>query len=563
MSAKVKLFFIIFVVVIGFASAIFGGLKLMAPDLEIKTFYIEGQVNAEMVSEYNIDVAMPYGTDKSNLLVRSTVSPGVTIEPADSTRVSFDKSVFFTVKAGKREKKYVITVNVLPNIEAKIKDFNFKGMASTAAIGGNADDDNTVTAIAKHKTDLVELAPEIILSDGATISPASGIPQDFSQGSVTYTVTAEDGKTSEEWRVSISEANPNTKAEIKEAWLSTITDEYGRNEVNVEKREIYLTAFYGFFSDKYLKEALCIKTSAGAVYKLFGNFPGTAVCTVISEDEKTVNEWKITVVVAKPDTTIKITKVVLNNQMAAVDMVAHTIRLEVSDDISLSTVILTELDGVFGKIDPKLADGNTLNFSNGTLKFTVTAEDTTVTEKWTISVYHPYKSDLKKAVIGKGEGPEHVLIRQMSDNPVYWGYTGVLSDLSATKKWIGSEIHRIAIRTGYVSYKTGQEIRVKKIGVLYVLDKDSDGQTVVKEYAETPKNDTIDENIAAKTCQEATFAAANKEIRVKHIQKYEYVFNPIPQTEDQLSDGNTPQPVKPISFQNLPQVPVFQAFQLN
>ena len=52
----------------------------------------------------------------------------------------------------------------------------------------------TVTHLYSQGTDLSNLTPDIVCSERATISPASGVAQDFSDGKmVTYTVTAEDG----------------------------------------------------------------------------------------------------------------------------------------------------------------------------------------------------------------------------------------------------------------------------------------------------------------------------------------------------------------------------------
>jgi hypothetical protein len=46
-------------------------------------------------------------------------------------------------------------------------------------------------------TNVSNLSPTIIVSDKATVNPKSGVAQDFSNEKlVTYTVTAEDGKTS-------------------------------------------------------------------------------------------------------------------------------------------------------------------------------------------------------------------------------------------------------------------------------------------------------------------------------------------------------------------------------
>jgi hypothetical protein len=47
---------------------------------------------------------------------------------------------------------------------------------------------------------LSSLAPTIEVSAGATVTPESGVAQDFSSGKeVVYTVTAEDGVTTKTW----------------------------------------------------------------------------------------------------------------------------------------------------------------------------------------------------------------------------------------------------------------------------------------------------------------------------------------------------------------------------
>ena len=53
---------------------------------------------------------------------------------------------------------------------------------------------NTITVSLEEGVDVTRLKPEIVCSDGATLSPASGVETDFTNP-VRYTVTAEDGST--------------------------------------------------------------------------------------------------------------------------------------------------------------------------------------------------------------------------------------------------------------------------------------------------------------------------------------------------------------------------------
>ena len=69
-------------------------------------------------------------------------------------------------------------------------------------------------------TSLSSLTPTIDLSAGATVSPNSGAAQDFSDGAVIYTVTAEDGSTTQAWDVTVTEADPVAAGTIFEFALA-------------------------------------------------------------------------------------------------------------------------------------------------------------------------------------------------------------------------------------------------------------------------------------------------------------------------------------------------------
>ncbi|MBI5541158.1 MAG: fibronectin type III domain-containing protein, partial [Bacteroidia bacterium] len=61
---------------------------------------------------------------------------------------------------------------------------------------------NTVNILMPCATNITALTPTITVSPGATISPASGVAQDFTNP-VTYTVTAENGTSTSTWQVSV------------------------------------------------------------------------------------------------------------------------------------------------------------------------------------------------------------------------------------------------------------------------------------------------------------------------------------------------------------------------
>lgn len=73
--------------------------------------------------------------------------------------------------------------------EKKILSFKFVSPAVEATITENA---KTIVAAVPFGTDVTALVPVIIVSEKASVSPASGLPQNFTNP-VTYIVTAEDG----------------------------------------------------------------------------------------------------------------------------------------------------------------------------------------------------------------------------------------------------------------------------------------------------------------------------------------------------------------------------------
>ena len=62
--------------------------------------------------------------------------------------------------------------------------------------------DDNISFSVRRKADLTALAPTFRITDGATISPASGSVHDFSKGPVIYTVTSEDKEWSRSYKAS-------------------------------------------------------------------------------------------------------------------------------------------------------------------------------------------------------------------------------------------------------------------------------------------------------------------------------------------------------------------------
>src|SRR3989344_1345499 len=65
------------------------------------------------------------------------------------------------------------------------------------------------------------------------------------------------------------------------------------------------------------------------------------------------------------------------------------------------------------------------------------------------------------ATIGKGEGIEHALIRQLENDPSKFGFTGDANDAVALHRWAGGEAHKKALKEHFADVGIEAEMRVK------------------------------------------------------------------------------------------------------
>ncbi len=133
-----------------------------------------------------IALTVPYGTDVTNLTPTITIT-GASVSPASGVPRDFSSPVTYTVTAADGStQNYAVTVTVALNPAKDITDFVILGVHGT--ITGNA-----IALTVPYGTDVTNLTPTVTIT-GASVSPASGVPRDFSSP-VTYTVTAADGST--------------------------------------------------------------------------------------------------------------------------------------------------------------------------------------------------------------------------------------------------------------------------------------------------------------------------------------------------------------------------------
>ena len=145
---------------------------------------------------------------------------------------------------------------VVLSSNAEILAFVFEKDENAAVLndlpGVCADSEVTVTypfgtISADGKTSLL---PTIRISDGATIYPASGIPQDFTS-TVTYVVTAEDG-TENEWSVNLSELDSTQRSITYELSDGSVSGVSLPSSYNINTDDISLPSGNEIHKDNYI-----------------------------------------------------------------------------------------------------------------------------------------------------------------------------------------------------------------------------------------------------------------------------------------------------------------------
>lgn len=157
-----------------------------------------------------VTLTFPKGVDVSHLTPTIKVSSYATIEPESGVAQDFTNPVVYTITAfdGSSVEYVVSAVFEDPENEKSILAFFVEDPASEGVIN---EENKTILMAFPAGTDVTHLTPTIVVSEGATVDPASGVAQDFSSP-VVYTVTALNGTTAE-YTVMVDV--------IEEPWLAT------------------------------------------------------------------------------------------------------------------------------------------------------------------------------------------------------------------------------------------------------------------------------------------------------------------------------------------------------
>jgi len=143
------------------------------------------------------------GTDVTQVVADIQVSEGAEIQPKSGDTLDFTLPLNFTVISENQMNTKIWTVKVTV-AAAFSSEANITGFVIPNSVGDAVIDPGThsISVVMPFGTDLTSLAPEITVSAGASVSPASGDAVDFTNP-VVYTVTAQDGSTVD-WTVSVT-----------------------------------------------------------------------------------------------------------------------------------------------------------------------------------------------------------------------------------------------------------------------------------------------------------------------------------------------------------------------
>ncbi|MGE4287899.1 MAG: GDSL-type esterase/lipase family protein [Salinivirgaceae bacterium] len=263
---------------------------------QILSFLVEGQVQETKINteESTVQVWIDSTISLTAVAPEIRVSEKAQIYPASGQVVDFSKGpVDYTVTAEDNSTEiWKATIEYQKSNAAEILSFYLKRQNKPAVIS-----DSTVVIEVKLGTDLTSLAPEIQISPKAVIIPESGKTVDFSQGPVSYLVTAENG-IQKNWKVSV------TTEKIYEADIIsyTIPDQSGPSVFNYATITIEVPADYNLTSvvpEIVISDEATIEPASGVAV----DFSETGyVDYLVTTPINSVKNWRVYVIeeVIKP-----------------------------------------------------------------------------------------------------------------------------------------------------------------------------------------------------------------------------------------------------------------------
>jgi hypothetical protein len=303
------------------------------------------------------------------------------------TSSDYTDPVILTILAeDQSESDWIVSTTVDAPLVSDATDITFFSVSNQ--VGQSVIDlqNHIVTAVVPNGTDLTSLTPTIEISEGASIDPASGVSQNFTN-TVSYSVTAEDGVTTQIWSVDIVEGlSP-------EADFTSYVIGSDDGIINTTGKIITVEVANG--SDlTNLVATFTLSNGASATVggnaQVSGtsanNFINPVIYVVQAEDGSTVN-WTVSVTEAAVNAK-EILAYSLPQQTGSASIGDGTVGIEVVFGTDISNMIATfSLSGgassTVGGVDQ--VSGVTANDFTNPVTYVVTAADASV-KNWLVTV---------------------------------------------------------------------------------------------------------------------------------------------------------------------------------
>lgn len=164
----------------------------------IRNFVANGQ--AAQIDQTNgvITTTLPAGSSIASVTVEITLPEGASVNPTSGSTIDFSNGpVIFTVQNNGVERQYTATISAFG--DPSIMSF------SIGSNMGEIDQENgTIAITVGSQDDITQLTPQFTIPEGTTVTPQSGIAQDF-RNPVKYSVVSNDGFTGKSYIVSVTQ----------------------------------------------------------------------------------------------------------------------------------------------------------------------------------------------------------------------------------------------------------------------------------------------------------------------------------------------------------------------
>lgn len=355
---------------------------------DIVSFTINDKGGAVNANAHTVSIDVPFGTDRSSLTPTIVISDLASINPASGVARDFSEIVTYTVTAEDGSTQdWQVFLTVLANTEAEFKSFSVNENEASIDI-----DNMTVTGEVAFGTDEATLIAVFELSNGATASIDGN--EQTSNSTVnnftipkTYRITAADGITFTDWIVTVTVAS----ADAKEIIAFSFPEQEGSTSIDSGNETVELDVVFGTNVEDLVAD---FALSGGAVASVGGNtqtsgqtpnnFTSPVDYVVTASDASTKN-WTVTVEVGD-NTATDITTFKFDEQVGSetIDADNHTVTVSRLFGTDVSSLTPNTIDLSTGAtISP---DASTAQDFTNAVTYTVTAQNVTITQDWSVFV---------------------------------------------------------------------------------------------------------------------------------------------------------------------------------